>query len=362
MFISGGNAKVASCWGTGGAQYMQALHFSYAFGGIISPLVTSLFMAPRLSINGTMNNETYDEKWENHSSNITSAELYPTDLESIGNQDFQVLYEESKIHIAFLITGILTAFAGCGYLLLYCLGYKKVYSFYSGKTQGQSSQMNSQYKSKDYPRLNKVQTIVFIVTLATSIISFSAVECKYQSFLMPFMLMQMHWTKYQCAYAISLLWAFYGIGRFLGIPISRILSPLRILICYMCFSLFLSFMMFVGAKFHVDTLIWITVPLSGLSISLIFPSFIVWTDENVMQITGKMAGYFLFVGAVGFLIDPLYIGALMENISPMSFVYLQMGEMSLSLLVFIILVLWVNSLHSDPPVKKVQQTTFKTTL
>ncbi|WAR21464.1 MFS4B-like protein, partial [Mya arenaria] len=55
----GGNAKVSSCWGFAVRPYMQALHFTYAFGGIISPIVTSHFLAPRITLRNPTTNVSY---------------------------------------------------------------------------------------------------------------------------------------------------------------------------------------------------------------------------------------------------------------------------------------------------------------
>ncbi|KAL4231756.1 hypothetical protein ACF0H5_009332 [Mactra antiquata] len=77
----GGNAKVAACWKTGGGKYMQALHFTYAFGGIISPIVTNVFLAPRITIpvqqiNGSIDNKTFITTTINILTNTTSNTLY----------------------------------------------------------------------------------------------------------------------------------------------------------------------------------------------------------------------------------------------------------------------------------------------
>jgi FHS family Na+ dependent glucose MFS transporter 1 len=44
---TGGNADLVSLWDEEGRPYMQALHFCFGFGGIISPLVTEPFLAQK---------------------------------------------------------------------------------------------------------------------------------------------------------------------------------------------------------------------------------------------------------------------------------------------------------------------------
>ncbi|XP_045189010.2 sodium-dependent glucose transporter 1A-like [Mercenaria mercenaria] len=338
---AGGNAKVASCWGTEGRQYMQALHFTYALGGIISPLVTSLFLAPRIHIPSTENitfeNVTYSS--DDRSENTT------TDFLGLKPVDDAVLYGETKVHIAFVITGLLTSFSGLHYILLYRQGYDKIPP-YSKPIQ---EQRVSPSTDLGMSRVNftRTQRFIFIVVLGVSVVSYSTVECKYQSFIMPFVQMQLNWGKSKGAHLISLLWAFYGIGRFAGIFISRFLVPSYLLISFLGMVIIASCGMCIASYFLIDAVVWIMVPLAGFGISVIFPTFIVWTQENALKISGKMGGFFLFVGALGFFIDPLYIGVLMENVSPMYFNYLNIGEGLFAIIIFLILLYWIGLLRKQ---------------
>ncbi|XP_052770873.1 uncharacterized protein LOC128210563 [Mya arenaria] len=147
----GGNAKVSSCWGFAVRPYMQALHFTYAFGGIISPIVTSHFLAPRITLSNQTTNISYgnytnastflqltkqllnyntmvDERAENSlTANVT--EKWDTFNNSNSTLDEIVVYGESHVHIAFVVTGILTALSGCLYLVLYGFGFETVPSY-----------------------------------------------------------------------------------------------------------------------------------------------------------------------------------------------------------------------------------------
>ena len=41
------NAEIVFTWGDEGRAYMQALHFCFAMGGILSPMATAPFLAPK---------------------------------------------------------------------------------------------------------------------------------------------------------------------------------------------------------------------------------------------------------------------------------------------------------------------------
>ena len=326
-----------SCWGREGGPFMLALHFFYSVGGIISPLVTRLFLAPKLGI--THNNSTADVQAMD---NITQPGESYNLTDHRGEE--QPIYGETKVHWAFVITGVLTAISGILYIALLCKGYEKVPTYTKGKRQDTS-------KIKRV-KLNKWQMVLFLILLATSVISSTTVECKGFSFIMPFVLLQLNWSKSDGAFLISLLWAFYSIGRFCGIFVSKFVRPHKILIINIMIIIASSVGLYFGAVNNISALVWTMVPLMGAGISCCFPSFMVWTHENALKISGKMGGFFLFCGSVGCFIDPLYIGALMENVSPLYFVYLQIIQGALSLFIFVVILIGIAKLKQTVGTKK----------
>ena len=55
--ILGGNANMMSLWGGKGGSYMQALHFCFGIGGILSPVATEPFLAQSVC-KSTLENST----------------------------------------------------------------------------------------------------------------------------------------------------------------------------------------------------------------------------------------------------------------------------------------------------------------
>ncbi|XP_060582325.1 sodium-dependent glucose transporter 1C-like isoform X2 [Ruditapes philippinarum] len=334
---SSGNAKVMSCWGKHGAPFMLALHFSFAIGGIISPLVTRNFLAPKLG--QIENNNTAISHGWNMSNNFTTS----GNLRNITGHDEkeQVIYAETKIQWAFLITGVLTALSGILYIILFCYGYEKVPTYTKTNENESGNQSSSKVKRV---KLSKCQLILFLILLGFSVISSTAVECKALSFIMSFVLLQLNWSKSDGAFLISLMWTFYSIGRFSGIFVSKLVRTHKILITNMIVIIVSSVVLYFGSIYNISGIVWTMVPLMGAGISCCFPTFMVWTHENVLKITGKVGGYFQFCGSIGCFIDPLYIGALMENVSPLYFIYLQIIQSGFSLSVFIVIVIGIARL------------------
>ncbi|XP_045190572.2 sodium-dependent glucose transporter 1A-like [Mercenaria mercenaria] len=340
---SGGNAKIMSCWGKEGGPFMLALHFTYSIGGIISPLVTRFFLAPKLT-NHENSNNTSEMQILNVSSNYSISDLYHN-ISLKTNQEVKEIatYGETKIHWAFLITGLLTALSGFIYITLFCKGFERVPTY----VKPTEKKIEAQTSSKDIERvrLSKNQTVLFVILIALSVTSSTAVECKGLSFIMPFVLLQLNWSKSNGAFLISLLWTFYSIGRFSGIIVSRFVRPHKIIIANSFVIIISCGVLYFGAVYNIAGIVWTMVPLMGVGISCMFPTFIVWTHENVLKISGKVGGFFQFCGSLGCFIDPLYIGALMENVSPLYFVYFQIIQCTFTLVVFVINMIWVAKMR-----------------
>ena len=57
LYFIGGNADVVSIWDEEGRPYMQFVHFCFAFGGILSPLMSEPFFAKKQCVpNDSFNN------------------------------------------------------------------------------------------------------------------------------------------------------------------------------------------------------------------------------------------------------------------------------------------------------------------
>lgn len=146
-----GNADVIRLWGSEGGMAMQAIHFSFALGGVIAPLITEPFLAPRAEedeSNTTSFNcehvqdfaggrsphhrtflsnvafSNYTDLVNNDplfANNNDFSESYLTDLHSqnsslsnhvsTGNVTYSDdIFLKTRVHFAFIICGIFTIF------------------------------------------------------------------------------------------------------------------------------------------------------------------------------------------------------------------------------------------------------------
>ncbi|XP_052770526.1 sodium-dependent glucose transporter 1B-like [Mya arenaria] len=340
----GGDATVLSRWGTESRHLTQGNHLSYGLGGVLAPLVTRLFLAPRVPPT-SINTNGQDEL--DNISDVWNTTAKPNDTDSFSNiskisqslnssfGESDVVYGETKIHIAFAITGIVNIISGMLYLYLFMKKYDTIPPY----TKSTVKHEVVYHRAK----LTTAETAFCIFLIGVMFITFCSVESKSQSFLLPFVMLQMGWTKFDGAYLLSLLWGFFTAGRFTGVVIARFLSPRKLACICLCTVILSYTVLSVGGLLGINAIVWTIVPFAGLGLSAVFPTFVVWTHENVIEVKGKMSGFFQFVGAIGFFTDPFYIGYLMENESPMYMLYVGIAQATCSLIIFISTSLWINS-------------------
>ncbi|KAJ8313830.1 hypothetical protein KUTeg_008391 [Tegillarca granosa] len=88
-------------------------------------------------------------------------------------------------------------------------------------------------------------------------------ESSLTNFLPMFCVQQLKWTKTSASYVASVFWGTFACGQLLCICFSSCLKP----------SLLLG--------------LWISVGVSGLSISSMFPTLLTWTNSELLPVFGN---------------------------------------------------------------------------
>ncbi|KAL5007398.1 hypothetical protein ScPMuIL_016204 [Solemya velum] len=127
-------------WRKEGRTYIQALHFAFALGGILSPLALEPYLAPRVQVpslhaaNGSLNNYSefqvlpspnFDEKYRNSSAYgiPNTAAFFLTHGNNSGlnstGKTMMFINGESRIHYAFIMSGTLVLSAAIPFIYFY---------------------------------------------------------------------------------------------------------------------------------------------------------------------------------------------------------------------------------------------------
>jgi MFS transporter, FHS family, Na+ dependent glucose transporter 1 len=137
------------------------------------------------------------------------------------------------------------------------------------------------------------------------------------------------------AYLTSAYWAFFTIGRLLGIWVSTRLSSRTIL--YIDFAGCLLSMALIGIAYDSVPLLWVGSMGLGLSTASIFPTFLILAGER-LRVTGTVTGLFLLGGGAGSMLLPWVIGQAFTSAGPHSMLSILFLDLALGVVMLVLFI------------------------
>ncbi|CAC5397266.1 NAGLT1 [Mytilus coruscus] len=311
---------VLQIWGIHNGPYMQALHFMYAVGGIISPLATAPFLSIRLHFDNQTSTYTNISKIHKLSENLIST------LKSkiIATQETH----DSSVHFAFAITAVFAL--SCSFLFVCSLC----------RSTKQTNRKDNHTPPRVPTDLPKSIRLISLSLMCATFWFYLFLEEAMVFFLPTFTLEHMQWTQSQGSYAATSYWTAFAIGRLSGIIITHRYKTDKVLATYITGLTLSSFGLMITTLYQKDIGVWIFVPMSGFCQSILFPLLLSWIDEDFFKVTGKIVSVIMFLGSVGIMVTPIILGYLIDLFTPMWFPYAEViGSVCLLLLYFVLLCL-----------------------
>lgn len=330
-----------STWGSEEHSFMHIMHFVFAIGGIVSPLVTAPFLLEEDDARRGEHSILYnasDSDFRNNTSEIllyndsNSSNIIDVTVSTIARYTSDYKPEDTKIYIPYCI--LATVMLSSAVFLLVMFIRERRRKSIPAETNLQDA---SKRISMELPFGFKF-LVLFCLCLFLGL--YCTVEDTFTSFLTTFCVKHMGWSKAQASSVTSMFWASFGLGRFLGIWLIKCILAENMVCIFtvaigVVFAVLLTF-----AYFLIDAGIWVCAVCAGVAMSIIFPTTFCWTEEKLLPVSGKIASLFLISASLGSMINPIVLGHLMGELSPMWFTYLLFGEsVVLIVLVFVILVL-----------------------
>ena len=120
-------------------------------------------------------------------------------------------------------------------------------------------------------------------------------------------------TEASAAYANSLFWGVFTLGRLLSIPIAFKLRPRQVLTIDLagCMVSVLVLLLWQGSV----AVLWISIVGTAFFAAPLFPTMVAFA-ENRMRLTGRTTSMFLVGGSVGSMFFPWLTGLLYEKVGP----------------------------------------------
>lgn len=288
---------------------MQFMHFSFAFGGVLAPLITEPFL--------TSNPETDDatNRSEATAQNITLA----------GNTSSQVLPLTTQVHYAYLICGV----------IIFLTSLPLIHQWFGERSEKRRQATGEEEKTVKQPLPTHLFIFVLLV-LCIMYFLYCAVEDTFASFLTTFVVKQLFWSKSTGALITSVYWASFASGRFLSIFIIHIIPVIQLLFIYSLTLIVATIGFFLSAHHNVTEGVWVCSVAAGLAMSSFFPTGLLWMERDLLRVTGRVASAILVASSLGSMVDPIILGHLMQEQTPMWFSYILMIEAILCFFAFFV--------------------------
>lgn len=357
-------------WGHESGACMQVLHFAYAFGAFLAPLIAKHFISEgSADSNGTESNSTTVESVEalcesllNTTSNITSGIEISSYYEYINGTDcvellhdichnislivnytvFNIEMENCSLHLneipekvsdtsrfkfAYLISSslfILPLLAFVYFGFRYEILTKSCCQKKQEEEQVSNEDSDSEFPHEQEKQPTSRRTIIYTTILFTLLFLFMFIyvglEAGYGSLILTVAVTsELNFEKQQAAILQSLFWGTFAFTRLISVALVLIRVRSSVMICGNLSGSLLASIIMVFYP-HNPTAIWIGTAVLGMSYASIFPTTMTWMSENA-KATGKATAVLNTAGTVGDLTVPTAFGALIAQVSPDSLIY-----------------------------------------
>lgn len=342
------NAWLLAIWRGGSTHLMQGLHFSWALGSAVAPLV----MAPYLSVR----NETLSE---NRTKLEGGAEkmLYQTLTSNHETLSNETQTSESEIYIIYYASGAL-------YIILASI-FIALYYFVPYSESNEKSDMADAIEDSSEYTFSKCASAL-IIGIAIVIICFDAgAEVSTFDYNTAF-IVGLHFPKKTGAYISSARGFAFAAARAIAGFVAIKVSINIILL----FSMFLL----LGANFllafasmpqrilataldqgTVETLLWIGFCMMGFGVGPIYPGTMSYTEKYV-KLSDFTCGLFVSVGSINIILNLAVVGKYLEEI-PIILIYNVLAAAIVMIVMFISLMIIVK--RTAKPIVNEKNFTFR---
>ncbi|XP_077995950.1 sodium-dependent glucose transporter 1A-like [Glandiceps talaboti] len=357
-YVSTGiNAVCLRLWHKSVGPYMQALHFSFAIGGTIGPLIAAPFLS-HVDTNATMTTIAptllpeaielrypgvpISQKWylfslqeeskvmdvmdhhlfEGHGGDMLEAHRQEKH-NLYGLSEFAVLADSytddnetetssPTLWVPYTISGVMYLIAAIPFLVLFLNGNRKVlhkndnmlstYKYMPDRSIS-SDNMTGESRSFRYILLSILAIMYFMIV---------SHEVVYNSYAYTFAIESgLGFTSFTASYLTSAYWASFAASRGISVLVASRLSPVKMITLLITGVTIATSMLAIWGGSN-EIVLWVGTILLGASIAPCYPTGISWTGKQIV-LSGKATSIFTTAASATGIIDPLILGALFDT-------------------------------------------------
>ena len=277
LSLIGGNVLILALWGDRGAPHMQALHFSFALGAFLAPLLA------KLALGTTVSAENHTEADFNQSAFNQS---YEADSESLFG-----IPDDMNLLWAYAVIG--------AYIFVVAVFF---FALFLKKSSKQEKARASAQRFRRAKYHNALLCLLFLFFFF-----YVGAEVTYGSYVFSFATTHAGMKESEAAGLNSIFWGTFAACRGMAIFFATCLQPGTMIVLSNIGSLTSSLFLVLFNKSPVC--LWIATSVYGASMATTFPSGVSWIEQYT-TIHGKAAAFFVVGAALGEMAIPAVIGIL----------------------------------------------------
>lgn len=279
---------------------MQALHFLFAFGAFVAPLIVQPFLQESSSIppNSTVSYETINGT---NSTNLTGT------LNSTNSTVNKICNGNTSGHTlpvtwAYWISALPLAVTGVGFLTFV---FAKACTLKDTQTQKEEAPTTKQG--------SLMYRVVILSLFSVFLLLYVGLEVAYGGYIFTFgRTIEDKMSKDNAAFLTSAFWGSFALARLASVPISRYLRPTKMLWldmggCLLGSIVLISQFKDGNCEASNQTKLWVGTVLLGISMASVFPSALNWA-EYFVTVSGRIASILVVAASCSEMLIPLAVG------------------------------------------------------
>ncbi|NXR61379.1 MFS4B protein, partial [Rhadina sibilatrix] len=277
---TGANVLTLNTWGSESGPHLQALHFSFAAGAFLAPILA------KMALGGSESEELAGAEKTNQSvlKSVPTPSAASTTPAPKDHQDGDFLW-------SYIIIGTYILFTSIFFFALYS---KRS----SARDKSKATAQKGRLAKYHWPLVS----LLFVFFLF-----YVGAEVTYGSYVFTYATVFAEMTEGEAAALNSVFWGAFAVCRGAAIFGAAFLSPATmIVISLVCSAASSSALAFLA---HYRALLWTGTAVYGASMATVFPSGISWIEQYTV-VEGKTASLFVVGGALGEMCIPAVVGYL----------------------------------------------------
>ncbi|XP_077995952.1 sodium-dependent glucose transporter 1A-like [Glandiceps talaboti] len=369
---TGCNTWCMKIWGDKSIPYVQALHFTFALGATVSPLITSPFLSsPDQQLSVTNNSLKLASNLPNISSDIYSvsnrqfslpnetATVLPYrnndgsyfTVEYASDLTYSPIYQEYENKSRGLLWVPYTIVSA--YIFLVSVFFAYIHCCFVARPSNSCMYLEEKATEDDYVQTEtvsreKTYRIFLIILLSVFFFVYAPLEIVYGSFLYIYAVEgNVKFTPQMASYLNSAFWGTFAAARGISVCCAvRLASKtmLTIDIFGVCFD---SSLLSIFARENAVAL-WIGSILLGASMASLYPSALSWANLYI-HVTGRVTSVFLFVTSSSMMIFPWFVGVLFDTVGVLCLMYVTSAACLFTAVTYVIMQFVASKLGKRDP-------------